>query len=88
MMFRRSRKGARRFIVAGRPHPVALRPVLATNSTDATIAHAELEVVLVEFEPPPQPIHLVYPSARLVSAKVRAFVDLVLETCDWSFVAL
>lgn len=98
-----------RFVVAGRPHPVALRPVLATNSTDATIAHAErgggltvalayqvaeavragrLEVVLAEFEPPPQPIHLVYPSARLVPAKVRAFVDLVLKTCDWSFVAL
>ncbi|MFZ6184229.1 LysR family transcriptional regulator [Nannocystis pusilla] len=98
-----------RFVVADRPHPVALRPVLATNSTDATIAHAErgggltvalayqvaeavragrLEVVLAEFEPPPQPIHLVYPSARLVPAKVRAFVDLVLKTCDWSFVAL
>ncbi|PCC69221.1 transcriptional regulator, LysR family [Nannocystis exedens] len=98
-----------RFVVDGRPRTVALRPVLATNSADATISHAErgggltmalayqvaasvragrLAVVLAEFEPPPQPIHLVYPSARLVPAKVRAFVDLVLETCDWNYVAL
>ncbi|MBZ5710127.1 LysR family transcriptional regulator [Nannocystis pusilla] len=98
-----------RFVVDGRPLALALRPVLATNSADAAIGHAErgggltmalayqvadavragrLTVVLAEFEPPPQPIHLVYPGARLVPAKVRAFIDLVLETCDWNFVAL
>jgi DNA-binding transcriptional LysR family regulator len=98
-----------RFVVDGRPLALALRPVLATNSADAAIGHAErggglamalayqvadairagrLAVVLAEFELPPQPIYLVYPSARLVPAKVRAFVDLVLETCDWNFVAL
>jgi DNA-binding transcriptional LysR family regulator len=47
-----------------------------------------LEVVLADFEPPPLPIHLVYPTARLLSAKVRAFVDLTISTCEWSFVEL
>lgn len=31
--------------------------------------------VLDTFTPPPQPVHLVYPQARLVAPKVRAFVD-------------
>jgi hypothetical protein len=31
------------------------------------------------------PIHLVYPTSRLLSAKVRAFVDLVTEISDWDF---
>ena len=45
-------------------------------------------VVLTEFEPPPLPIHIVYPTSRLLSAKVRAFVELVAKTCDWRFVTL
>ncbi|MFY0538046.1 LysR substrate-binding domain-containing protein [Nannocystis pusilla] len=44
----------------------------------ASVRAGRLVVVLAEFEPPPHPIHLVYPSARLVPAKVRAFFDLVL----------
>jgi DNA-binding transcriptional LysR family regulator len=44
-----------------------------------------LRVVLEEFEPPPLPIHVLYPSTRLLSAKVRAFLDLVTSTCDWRF---
>jgi DNA-binding transcriptional LysR family regulator len=44
-------------------------------------------VVLPGFEPPPLPIHLVHPGGRLVSAKVRAFIELVTETCDWDFEA-
>jgi DNA-binding transcriptional LysR family regulator len=47
-----------------------------------------LRVVLAKFEPPPLPIHLAYPSKRLLSPKVRAFVDLVATTCDWQFVTL
>lgn len=47
-----------------------------------------LKVVLAGFEPPPLPIHVVYPTTRLLSAKVRAFVDLALETCDWQFTDL
>jgi DNA-binding transcriptional LysR family regulator len=34
-----------------------------------------LRRVLREFEAPAQPIHLIYPHARLLSANVRAFVD-------------
>jgi DNA-binding transcriptional LysR family regulator len=47
-----------------------------------------LKVVLAGFEPSPLPIHLVYPTTRQLSAKVRAFVELTTSTCDWSFVEL
>lgn len=47
----------------------------------------KLRVVLAADEPAPLPIHLVYPSTRLLSAKVRAFVEQVIATCDWRFVA-
>jgi DNA-binding transcriptional LysR family regulator len=42
-------------------------------------------VVLAPFELPPLPIHIVYPTSRLLSAKVRAFIDLAAETTDWQF---
>ena len=45
----------------------------------------QLKIVLGDFEPPPRPIQLVYPAARLLSAKVRAFVDLAVERTDWRF---
>lgn len=35
----------------------------------------KLKYVLEEFETDPVPVHVVYPQARLVSGKVRAFVD-------------
>jgi DNA-binding transcriptional LysR family regulator len=44
-----------------------------------------LRIVLVKFEPPPLPIHIVYPTSRLLSAKVRTFIDLVTERSDWHF---
>jgi DNA-binding transcriptional LysR family regulator len=50
------------------------------------VNEGRLEVVLADFEPPPLPIHLVFPTARLLSAKARAFTDLVVKTCDWRFV--
>jgi hypothetical protein len=31
------------------------------------------------------PIHIVYPTSRLLSAKVRSFIDLVVELSDWQF---
>ncbi len=31
--------------------------------------------VLDAFALPPQPVHLVYPQARLVAPKIRAFID-------------
>ena len=43
------------------------------------LASGELKVVLSEFEPPPLPIHVVHREGRQASAKVRAFVDLIVE---------
>lgn len=54
----------------------------------AAVRAKRLAVVLPRFEPPPLPIHLVYPTARLLSAKVRAFIALAVETCDWRFIRL
>jgi len=61
-----------------------LTRVLAYQAVDA-IKRGALNVVLKEFEQPPLPIHIVYPTSRLLSAKVRAFIDLVTETVDWRF---
>lgn len=44
-----------------------------------------LAVVLEDFEPAPLPIHVLYPSTRLLTAKVRAFVDSIVTTRDWRF---
>lgn len=61
-----------------------LTMVLAYQAADALKAR-RLKIVLADYEPPPLPIHLVYPTSRLLSAKVRAFVDLVVATVDWRF---
>ncbi|MEO8181425.1 MAG: LysR substrate-binding domain-containing protein [Deltaproteobacteria bacterium] len=61
--------------------------VLAYQVLDALRA-GRLEILLREFEPPPLPIHVVYPTTRLLSAKVRAFLALVHSSCDWQFVDL
>jgi DNA-binding transcriptional LysR family regulator len=50
------------------------------------IRSGALQIVLEKFEPPPLPIQIVHPAARLPSANIRAFVDLVLEARRWSFV--
>ena len=39
----------------------------------------ELQIVLADHEPPPIPIHIVYPEGRRAAAKVRAFVDFAAE---------
>jgi len=31
------------------------------------------------------PIQIVYPTSRLLSAKLRTFIDLVTEMSDWHF---
>ena len=49
------------------------------------IAGGELTEVLAAFSLPPLPIQAVYPSSRLVSNKVRAFVDMLDKTADWRF---
>jgi DNA-binding transcriptional LysR family regulator len=61
-----------------------LTRVLAYQAAEA-IKAGRLKIVLKKFEQPPLPIHLVYPTSRLLSAKVRAFIDLVTEISDWHF---
>jgi DNA-binding transcriptional LysR family regulator len=61
-----------------------LTRVMAYQAADA-IRDGRLKVVLAQFEQPPLPIHIVYPTSRLLSAKVRTFVDLVIEVSDWKF---
>ena len=61
-----------------------LTRVLAYQAADA-IKRGKLKIVLQAFEPPALPIHIVYPTSRLLSAKVRTFIDLVVETSDWRF---
>jgi DNA-binding transcriptional LysR family regulator len=61
-----------------------LTRVLAYQAADA-IKRGRLKIVLAKFEQPPLPIHIVYPTSRLLSAKVRSFIDLVVETSDWHF---
>lgn len=61
-----------------------LTQLLAYQVKDA-VAADRLRVVLADFETPALPIHVVHPSTRLLSAKVRAFIDLLASTCDWHF---
>jgi DNA-binding transcriptional LysR family regulator len=39
------------------------------------VAQKQLRVVLESFEPPPRPISLVYPHARLLPMRTRVFID-------------
>jgi DNA-binding transcriptional LysR family regulator len=61
-----------------------LTRVLAYQAADA-LKRGRLKIVLQRFEPPAQPVQIVYPTSRLLSAKVRTFIDLVVETADWNF---
>jgi DNA-binding transcriptional LysR family regulator len=44
------------------------------------LAEGRLVRVLTEFEPAPAPVHALYSSARLVPAKLKAFLALVSES--------
>jgi DNA-binding transcriptional LysR family regulator len=61
-----------------------LTGVLAYQAADA-LAAGRLRAVLVKFERPMIPIHIVYATSRLLSAKVRAFIDLATEITAWRF---
>ncbi|HEX9361266.1 MAG TPA: LysR family transcriptional regulator [Bradyrhizobium sp.] len=61
-----------------------LTRVLAYQAADA-IRAGRLRIVLQKFEQPLLPIHIVYPTSRLLSAKVRTFIDLVTEVSNWHF---
>ncbi|MFY0576395.1 hypothetical protein ACN28S_20395 [Cystobacter fuscus] len=51
---------------------------LETLRVFVTVAE-EAGFVLEDFEPPPIPIHVVYPEGRRANARVRAFVDFAVE---------
>jgi DNA-binding transcriptional LysR family regulator len=61
-----------------------LTRVMAYQAAEA-LKRGRLKIVLAKFEQPALPIHIVYPTSRLLSAKVRAFIDLVTETAAWHF---
>ena len=65
-------------------HDGGLTFALSYQVVDA-VQTGRLSIVLEAFEPAPLPIHFVYPSSRLLSAKVRTFVELGAATCDWRF---
>ncbi|SFI03626.1 transcriptional regulator, LysR family [Bosea sp. OK403] len=64
-----------------------LTMVLAYQAANA-ICSGALRIVLAEYERPPLPIQIVYPTSRLLSAKVRAFIDMAVTDTDWSFTTL
>jgi DNA-binding transcriptional LysR family regulator len=61
-----------------------LTRVMAYQAAESLKA-GRLKIVLAEFEQPAMPIHIVYPTSRLLSAKVRTFIDLVTGMADWHF---
>lgn len=61
-----------------------LTMVLAYQAREA-IAAGRLVRILQEFEPPVMPIQIAWPAARLLPAKLRAFIETAVECCDWRF---
>ncbi len=52
----------------------------------AAVRAGALVEVLRDFAPPPAPIHAVFPTSRLLSAKVRAFLDIAEDAArGWRF---
>jgi len=49
--------------------------VFMSYQVDALLQAGQLKVVLSGFEPPPRPVSLLVPHARLLPARTRAFVD-------------
>lgn len=43
------------------------------------LADGTLVPILEDFEPPPQPIHVIHQEGRLASAKVRSFIDFIVD---------
>jgi DNA-binding transcriptional LysR family regulator len=48
------------------------------------VAAGRLQIVLVEYEPPPAPIHIVHPEGRHLPAKVRLFLDHAASRQIWT----
>jgi DNA-binding transcriptional LysR family regulator len=53
--------------------------VLPRMVGDPLVADGRLRIVMKDWRPPDVPVHAVFASARFLSPKVRAFVDLALE---------
>lgn len=66
---------------------LGLTRVLVYQVAEA-VGAGRLRILLSAFEPPPMPIQIVYPSSRLLSAKVRCFIDMAEETVRWDFRSL
>ena len=49
--------------------------IFLSYQVDAQIASGELQTVLVDYEPAPLPVSVVYSHAKLMSTRVRTFVD-------------
>lgn len=47
-----------------------------------------LTLVMADHEPAPYPVQFIYPNSRLLSLKVRAFIEHVTATQDWNFLTL
>jgi len=52
---------------------------IMSYQTEAHAAADRLQTVLVEYEPPPAPVHIVHSQGRHLSAKVRLFLDHAVE---------
>lgn len=54
----------------------------------ALLQERQLVPVLADWAPPPVPVHAVFASARYLTPKVRAFIDLAVEAIQASAEAL
>lgn len=52
------------------------------------VRDGRLQLLLPDLEPEPYPVQFVYPSSRLLSLKVRAFLEHTIATRDWNFLSL
>lgn len=52
---------------------------LLSYQVASLVAEGKLQTILTGYEPPPIPIHVVHQEGRMVSSKVRAFVDFMVD---------
>jgi DNA-binding transcriptional LysR family regulator len=48
---------------------------IMSYQADPYVAEGRLQAVLIEYQPPPLPIHIVRPDGRHIPAKIRLFLD-------------
>jgi DNA-binding transcriptional LysR family regulator len=65
-------------------HDGGISFALSYQVVDA-VREGRLQVLLPGYEPPPYPVQFVYSSSRLLSVKVRTFIDYAVRTRDWNF---